>query len=168
MKPVKWNCRAETSCRNPLGFESTLCQESSLPKLLLFLASLSKCSSVTGRYVSQSHPGLNSIKESTKTYASEASDMIRVLCTTMLPHWFIPSLIWSVTGWNEAGSLCRGCRTLERLLKASCVNLSHQQVIYGALHLTSEVGISKFTVGYIIREAPWSQNSNSDTRGTSS
>lgn len=63
----------------------------------LSLAPLCKCGTVTGRYVSQSHPRLNSIKESTKTYGSGASDMIRVLCAMTLLPWFIPSLIWSLT-----------------------------------------------------------------------
>lgn len=60
---------------------------------------ISKWGTVAGRYVSPSHPRLNSIKESTKTYGSGASDMIRVFCTRTPQLWFIPSFIWSLTVW---------------------------------------------------------------------
>lgn len=38
-----------------------------------------KCVSVRRRHVRQSHPQLNSIKESTKTYGLEGNDMIRIV-----------------------------------------------------------------------------------------
>ena len=83
---------SNTGCRIPLGCYAGRCQENSHLRLLLLLASLSKCASVTGRYVSQSHPGLNSIKESTETYGSGGSYMIRVRCSfdsyhLLSGHW---------------------------------------------------------------------------------
>lgn len=139
MKSVRWNCGAKAGCRIPLGFYTKPCQENNHPKLLLFPASLSKCGSVTGRYVSQSHPGLNSIKESTKTYGSGASDMIRVLCTTTPPLWFIPSLIWSlaVTGLQAETTEPRRAPSggLQYPQGAAPELISHNQQVISSLSL---------------------------------
>lgn len=121
MKPVKWNCRLWDTFKD---FIPNCAKKTTIPNCSYCPPRSLKCVSVTGRYVSQSHPGLNSIKESTKTYGSGARDMIRLLCTTTLLLWFIPSFIWSLTvmGWNnwaKEGSL-RWAAVSSRGYKKAC------------------------------------------------
>ncbi len=131
MKPVKWNCGAKAGCGMHSGFHTKPCQENNHPKLLLFPASLPKCGSVTGRYVSQSHPGLNSIKESTKTYGSGRVIWLESCAQRRRSFDSYPLLsgrsqwrVFKLKQLSQGGLPWVGCSILKGLFEASRTNLS--------------------------------------------
>lgn len=118
---------SNTGCRISLGCYTKRCQENSHLRLL---ASLSKCASVTGRYVSQSHPGLNSIKESTETYGSGGSYMISVRCS--FDSYHLLSGHWNKLSWGGLPQV--GCSILKGLFKEMFTQKMKIQSLFPHLH----------------------------------